>query len=179
MAELSSSGAQAKAQPVRKGIVVVNMLGSLVSGGWLGYGVFDRWHWEAVQENWTSTDGTIETAYVHEAMRRHVTWETGWTYSYSVNGRKYEGKSTALSNAYLVHMFASEQRAEDDEETRPVGSTVPVYYDPLLPQHSVLDFPADSLFDILTLSLSAMSIGVGILSAFALVKTHRNRRTDY
>lgn len=178
MTELSSNDAQAKAQPFRKGIVVLNMLVCFVGGGWLGYGVFDRWHWESVQENWASTDGTIETAYVHPAMGRHVDWETGWTYSYSVNGRKYEAKSTALSNAYFVHTFASEQRAEDDEETRPIGTTVPVYYDPSLPQLSVLDFPEDSLFDILTLSLSAMSIGVAILGAFALLETLKSRHAE-
>jgi hypothetical protein len=83
-----------------------------------------------------------------------------------------------LSNAYFVHMFSSEQRAEVDEETRSVGSTVSVYYDPAVPQHSVLDFTQDSLLDILTLSLSAISIGVAILSAFALVTALKNHRAD-
>lgn len=171
--DLSSSDAQVRVQPLRKGIFALNLLVFLVGGGWLGYGVFDRWHWENIQQNWASTDGTIEAAYVHRAMGRHVNWETGWTYSYSVNGRKYEAESTALSNAYFVHMFPSERRAEDDEETRPVGSSVSVYYDPAVPQHSVLDFPQDSLLDILTLSLSAMCLGVAILGAFALVKTRK------
>jgi hypothetical protein len=175
---LSSSGAQVKVQPLRKGIVALNLLALLVGGGWLGYGVFDRWHWENIQQNWASTEGTIETAYVHRAMGRHVNWETGWTYSYSVNGRKYEAKSTALSNAYFVHMFPSKHRAEADEETRAVGSTVWVYYDPAVPQHSVLDFPQDSLLDILTLSLSAMSIGGAILGAFTLVKMLKSHRAD-
>jgi hypothetical protein len=147
-----------------------------LGGGWLGYGVFDRWSWESDQQNWVSTDETIETAYVHRAMGRHVNWETGWTYSYSVDGKKYEAKSTALSNAYLSHMFPSEQQAEYDEVTRQVGSTVSVYYDPAAPQHSVLDFPQDSLFDILTLSLAAACIGVAIWGAFVLMKAHKTLR---
>jgi hypothetical protein len=101
------------------------------------------------------------------------------TYSYLVNGKKYEAKSTALNNAYFVHMFLSEQRAEVDEGTRPVGSAVSDYYDPALPQQSMLDFPQDSLPDILTLGLSAMCIGVATLGAFALVKTLKNHHTDH
>jgi Protein of unknown function (DUF3592) len=178
MSDLPSSDARAKARPMSKGIVLLNMLVLAIGGGWLGYGVFDRWHWENVEQNWTSTDGTIETAYIHQAISRHVNWETGWTYSYLVNGRKYEANSTALSNAYFVHMFGSKQQAEYDETTRPVGSPVSVYYDPAVPQHSVLDFPPDSLLDILTLSLSAMCIGVAILCAFALVKVMKPHRTD-
>lgn len=175
MTELSSSNVRVKAQPPRKGVFALNALVFLVGGAWLGYGVLDRWYWENAQQNWASTDGIIETTFVHQAVSRHVNWETGWTYSYIVNGQKYEARSTALSNAYFVHMFSSEQQAKVDEGTRPVGSAVSVYYDPALPQHSVLDLPQDSLFDILTLSLSAMSIGLGGLSALVLVKTLKNR----
>ena len=39
-------------------------------------------------------------------------------------------------------MFPSKQQAEDDEATRPVESIVSVYYDPAVPQHSVLDLPS-------------------------------------
>ncbi|GGA00826.1 DUF3592 domain-containing protein [Dyella caseinilytica] len=182
MSDLPSSEAQVTKQPVRKGVIALYMLVFAIGGGWLGYGVFDGWHWQNVEQHWASTDGTIETAYVHEAMSRHVNWETGWTYSYSVNGQKYEAKSTALNNAYFVHMFSSRQRAEADEYTRPVGSSVSVYYDPAEPKHSVLDFPPDSSqvwpLELFTLSLSALCIGVAILGAFALVKAIRNRQSD-
>jgi hypothetical protein len=178
LTELSSSNVRVKAQLLRKGIVALNTLVFFVGGVWLGYGVVDRWYWENAQQNWASTDGIIETTYVHRAFSRHVNWETGWTYSYILNGQKYVARSTALNNAYFVHMFSSERRAEDDEEMRPVGSTVSVYYDPALPQHSVLDLPQDSLFDILTLILSAMSIGVAILSGIALVKALKNQPVD-
>lgn len=144
-------------------------------GVWLGYGVFDGWHWQNTEKNWASTDGTIETAYVHEAMGRHVNWETGWTYWYSVNGRRYEAESTALSNAYFVHMFGSESQAEGDEYTRPVGSTVSVYYDPVEPQRSVLDLAKYSSLDWLTLSIAAMCMAIAIFGAFALLKVRRNR----
>ncbi|WP_422662162.1 DUF3592 domain-containing protein [Paraburkholderia madseniana] len=82
---------------------------------------------------------------------------------------EYEAKSTALNNAYFVHMFSSRQRAEVDEYTRPVGSPVSVYYDPTEPQKSVLDFPLDSSqvwpLESLTLSLSAPSIGTALLAS--------------
>jgi hypothetical protein len=163
------------ARPGIKGAFLQTLL--IAAGGvWLGYGVFDGWHWQNVEKNWASTDGTIEAAYVHEAMGRHINWETGWTYSYSVNGRKYEAKSTALSNAYFVHMFGSGSQAEGDEYTRPVGSTVSVYYDPLEPQRSVLDLATDSSLEWLTLSLAGLCMAPAIYGAFALLKVLRNRQ---
>ena len=177
MADLQSRDARVKARPARKGTVVLQMIVFAICGGWLAYGVFDRWHWQDVEQNWASTGGTIETAYLHEAMSRHPAWETGWTYSYTVDGQKYEAKSTALSNAYFVHMFQSKLRASYDEVSRPVGSNVSVYYDPAIPQNSVLDLATDSSLDWIPLSLSALCIGVAVLGAFTLAKTIKNHQS--
>ncbi|WP_233853531.1 DUF3592 domain-containing protein [Paraburkholderia sp. HD33-4] len=174
MNALPPSERRVTARPALKRAVLQSLF--LAAGGvWLAYGVFDGWHWQNVEKNWASTDGIIETAYVRRAMSRHVNWETGWTYSYSVDGRKYEAESTALSNAYFVHMFGSETQAEGDEYTRPVRSAVTVYYDPVEPQRSVLDLATDSSLEWLTLSLAAMCMAPAIYGAFALHKALRNR----
>jgi hypothetical protein len=171
--DLPSSERRVTAQPVSKGILVLQMLVILAGGVWLAYGVFDGWRWQNVERNWASADGTIVTAYDHEAMGRHVNWETGWIYSYSVNGRTYEAKSTALSDAYFVHVFASESQAIGDENSRPAGSIVSVYYDPVEPQRSVLDPATDSSLDWLLLSVSGICIAAGIFGMFLLAKAIR------
>jgi hypothetical protein len=72
-----SSERSVTSRPVMKGVVLQTLV-IAASGVWLGYGVFDNWHWQNVEKNWASTDGTIEAAYVHETMGRHVT-ELGGT----------------------------------------------------------------------------------------------------
>jgi hypothetical protein len=172
--DLLSTPAQTAKRRRPKSLVLLQLLALLLAGGWLGYDVFARWHWEYVEQNWISTNGTIETAFIRRASGRHINWETGWTYSYSVDGQTYEANSTALRHAYFVHMFSSKARAEFNTATRPPGSMVPVYYDPRAPQHSVLDLPQDSLFDILTLGLAASLTGLSIWGMFMLAKTNGN-----
>ncbi len=164
---------------VSKGVIAFYTLAFAVGGGWMGYGVLDGWRWQDVEQNWESTGGTIEAAYVHEILsHRRIRWETGWIYSYSVNGRKYDAESNALNHAYSAHLFVSERQAEADKETRPIGSSVPVYYDPASPQRSVLDPATDSFLDWFALGLSGVSICAAILSAIQLAKTIKKPRSD-
>jgi hypothetical protein len=175
MNDLPSNGVRMTKPPPGKGTIALHVLVFALVGGWLAYGVFDSWYWQSVEQNWKSTDGTIATAYVRRAVSRRPSWETGWSYSYSVNGQKYEAESTALNHAYLVYVFPSRQRAEGKEYSRPAGSFVTVYYDPADPQHSVLDFPLDSSemwpIELVMLGLSALSMSVAVFGAYALVKS--------
>jgi hypothetical protein len=176
---LPSRGARATPKPVRKRLIAFYVLAFAAAGGWMGYGVLDGWHWQDVEHNWESTGGTIEAAYVHEILsHRRIRWETGWIYSYSVNGRKYDAESNALNRAYSAHLFISERQAEHDKETRPIGSRVPVHYDPAAPQRSVLDPATDSPLDWFALGLSGISICAAILSAAMLVKTIKKPKPD-
>jgi Protein of unknown function (DUF3592) len=169
-----SSAAGVRTKPVSKWVIALSMLAYAAIGVWQTYSVVDGWHWLQVEENWASTDGTIETAFHQRTWGRHVNYETGWTYSYSVNGVEYQAQSTALSNAYFVRMRASEQDAEAEAETRPIGGIVTVYYDPAVPQHSVLDLAEDGPLNWTPLIFSAICFGLALLYASALIKAIKN-----
>jgi hypothetical protein len=176
MSDLPSRTPQETRKLTSTMVFVLSLLIMAVVAARLGYGVLDSWRWEDRQGSWASTYGLIEAASVQERVGRRVSWETSWTYSYSVNGKSYQARSNALAHAYVEHRYGTEQEAQGNILTRPVGSTVAVLYDPAAPKLSVLDPAKHDALDWLSLGLSGLSWIVVILGAYWLL-THRKPRT--
>ncbi|MGF7190198.1 hypothetical protein JOE11_003245 [Robbsia andropogonis] len=88
-----------------------------------------------------SVTATIEAHRVDSfsVRGRATSWRPVWLYSYDVDGVRYRVESDTLRGGYSASSYTSKDIAEENAETRPVGSKVLAYYNPQNPKQSVLD----------------------------------------
>lgn len=115
-------------------------------GAFLYWSISQFWYSYA-SSSWASTQGTIyESRYVDHGRRRDG--EARIRYSYSVNGRAYEGGN--LLPGTLAYTDADEE--EKVQQYRP-GMTVPIYYDPENPESSSLEVGVVTRFPFIALAI--------------------------
>lgn len=87
--------------------------------------------------DWPRADGEILTAAISETSgaRGATAWCPHWTYRYAVNGRSYVGERAVLE---WQQCFSSPEGADAQLRMRPVGSRVPVIYNPAQPRQAAL-----------------------------------------
>ncbi|WP_081765237.1 DUF3592 domain-containing protein [Robbsia andropogonis] len=93
------------------------------------------------ERSWPSVTATIEAHRVDSfsVRGRATSWRPVWLYSYDVDGVRYRVDSDTLRGGYSASSYTSKDIAEENAETRPVGSKVLAYYNPQNPKQSVLD----------------------------------------
>lgn len=163
------------------------ILGSLVIfpvliAGWLGYGVSTAQRWQQAERTWSTTEGVIQAKAIRsstESRSGRITWSPYWTYSFTANGQRFVSTGIEIPFGYNAHWYASSAAAEADAWSRPVGSTVLVYYDPERPQHSVLDPRTFSAGDGVVWGLCILLLGLAVWLGWLTFRTaKRGRETD-
>ena len=112
-------------------LVVALLVFGLVFGG---FGVY-KYSIGKKSVSWPSVKGKISYARVHSSRSNgKQKYMPTVKYSYSVNGKSYAGKRITASDDYKQ----TRSSAADILKNYPVGSVVPVYYDPTAPETSLL-----------------------------------------
>jgi hypothetical protein len=94
-----------------------------------------------VSQSWPSTPGQITDSHVSRSQSTDSDGDTSISYSarvaytYQVGGQTYNGHNIAFG---FNPSYSSESKAQADAARYPVGSQVPVYYDPNKPSDAVL-----------------------------------------
>jgi Protein of unknown function (DUF3592) len=94
-----------------------------------------------VSQSWPSTTGQITDSQVSRSQSTDSDGDTSTSYSaqvaytYQVGEQTYSGKQIAFG---FNPSYSSESKAQADAARYPVGSQVPVYYDPSKPSDAVL-----------------------------------------
>ena len=107
--------------------------------------------------HWPSTRGTVETSATRtHKERRSVRYSVDVTYSYEVLGVKYRGSSMAVGGG-----FSTDDKSLSEFRSRcyPVGSTLPVYYNPDDPSEAYLERTSHQPYTALILSAAALMFG--------------------
>jgi hypothetical protein len=93
-----------------------------------------------VERGWKETNAEIISSDVEAVgLRGRVSWYPFWFYSYSVNGHQYRGDSRTFTTGYEKRWFDSTDAARQSAALRSNATTVSAFYDPEVPEHSVLD----------------------------------------
>ena len=123
--------------------------------------------------NWPKVTGSVEQSFVyqHERSTSAGTTETYTpvvTYAYAIEEQKYQAhKQNFLP--YDQATFMSKEEAETTSTRYPVGSEVPVFYNPVNPAQAVLEKPkatahtAVILYGIVCMLLGGGMITLGII----------------
>jgi hypothetical protein len=123
--------------------VTVGLVGLLTIGVllWIGQGVTLRIYEVLAEHSWQSAEATILSSQtIYRSQKSGKIWAPSWTYTYVVQGHQYTSQSTGVRQGFNVNWYRTQDLAERVAAlSRPVGATVPAYYDPSTPQRSVLD----------------------------------------
>ncbi|WP_186035491.1 DUF3592 domain-containing protein [Burkholderia gladioli] len=160
------------------GTVFLLLLASLVVGllvvgllGYTGARAGKKLYYLAVQRTWPTAEATVTSVGTISKTLKYgkQQWAPSWKYTYAANGKQYSADSTSIAYGYDVNWYDYEPAAVRDGLSRPVGSTVRVYYDPGNPSHSVLD---QATFDL----VDAINAGIFILVLAKTADFLRSRR---
>jgi hypothetical protein len=92
------------------------------------------------EQGWKEINAEIISSDVEAVgLRGRVSWYPFWFYSYTVNGHQYRGDSRAFTTGYEKRWFDSAEAARKSAASRSNATTVSAFYDPEVPEHSVLD----------------------------------------
>ena len=162
MSDVTVDRQQKASSPIAGIIVALICLG--FGGAFLYWSISQLWYVFA-SRSWDSTEATIrESRYIDHGRRRDG--EVRLRYSYTVNGRSYEGGN--LLPGTLAYTDADEE--EKVRQYRP-GMTVPVYYDPQNPESSALEVGVMTRFPII-----ALAIGLPFVIAALYIAVNTLRR---
>ena len=152
---------QKPASPIVGIIFVLILLG--LGGGLLYWSGSQFWDYYA-SRSWARTEGQIhESRFIDYGRRRDGIVRL--RYSYTVEGRAYEGGN--LLPGSLAYTDADEK--EKVRQYRP-GMTVPVYYDPQHPESSALEVGVMTRWPFISLVIGLFFFGGGIYLAIALAR---------
>ena len=132
---------------------IVGPLIGMLCGGFffllfLGLGIFLIYRTQQskkkaqVSQNWPSTPGQITDSHVSRSQSTDSDGDTSTSYSarvaytYQVGGQAYSGQNIAFG---FNPSYSNESKAQAAAARYPVGSQVPVYYDPSKPSDAVLE----------------------------------------
>ena len=121
---------------------------------------------EGAARTWKTAPGTIRECAVGERLDQdsdgdeYITHVPRVSYSYSVDGRTFEG-----SRAYLARdAFSNKREANAWVALRPAGSSAPVWYDPADPAQSTLEIDRPSIVTFVAFAMvGAVFAGVGLI----------------
>ena len=108
--------------------------------------------------SWPTVSGTVLAS---EVRRYGVTESAGRryypavTYRYEVDGRTYSGK-----RMYFDEVGSTESWAAELARKYPVGSTVPVYYDPASPERALLEPRRSGSYNYGCIGCSFIALGI-------------------
>ena len=114
-------------------------------------------------QGWPSTQGQIVDARVDRSMHTDSDGDTDYSYTprveytYEYGGVNYRNNKVAFG---LAQGYNSQAKAQEVISRYPVGSEVPVYYDPSNPEDSVLERKAGSFTTTLVIGIIFIIIGV-------------------
>lgn len=167
-------------------ILGLALLGSIVIflvliAGWLGYAASAVQRWQNVEQTWSTTEGVVRAWAIRSSVdgrSGRVTWSPYWTYSFTANGQQFASSSIEIPSGYNAHWYDSSAAAEADALSRPVGSIVPVYYDPERPHHSVLDRRTSDAGERVVWGLCVLLLGVAVLLCWFIFRVATKSRTE-
>lgn len=149
--------------------------------GWLGHEALAVQRWEHAERDWPAAEGVIRSWSIRSSVDKRsgrATWSPYWAYSFTVGGKRFDGTSIDITAGYNAHWYATAAAAEFDALSRPVGAVVPVYYDPVHPQQSVLDRRTFSTTDWVFWSLCALPLGAVTLLCWAILRILTSARVQ-
>lgn len=120
------------------GLAILSFLGIGVAV--LIWGIRNRNKAEA-SNTWSSVEGVITSAQIDEDTDvdedgfSSTTYTPQWQYQYTVNGNSYTGERISFG---AVRGYGRLKKAQEELDKYPVNSSVRVYYDPEIPEESVL-----------------------------------------
>jgi hypothetical protein len=135
-----------------------------ITGIWQGLKIK---HFERAELSWQEVSARIDASDIRHSYSRRTgdRWSAFWTYSYVIEGQRYEVSSVNIDGAYNANWYAQRNDAEEDGAKRQVGSRVVAYYDPDDPKRSVLDRRTPDDADTFAMVLWAIA---GFVSIFAI-----------
>jgi Protein of unknown function (DUF3592) len=116
-----------------------------------------------VSQNWPSTPGQVTDSHVSRSQSTDSDGDTSISYSarvaytYQVGGQAYSGQNNAFG---FNPSYSSESKAQAEAARYPVGSQVPVYYDPGKPSDAVLERQASGSKVAMILGIIFIVIGI-------------------
>jgi hypothetical protein len=116
-----------------------------------------------ISQSWPSTTGQITDSHVSRSQSTDSDGDTSTSYSarvaytYQVGGQTYSGQNIAFG---FNPSYSNESKAQADAARYPVGSQVPVYYDPTKPSDAVLARQASGSNVVMILGIIFIAIGV-------------------
>jgi Protein of unknown function (DUF3592) len=129
--------------------------------GWVNYR--DAANWEVVKGQVVSTDVEVVSSSSGTGSKREesVSYDANVRYTYTFNGRKWEGEQTVLNNEVL---YSSDEEAMEFLSDYPVRQPVDVHVNPADPQQAVLIVnPPDLIAYLLVAFFGLMFAGAGLL----------------
>lgn len=122
-------------------------------------------------KTWPSVPGTITRSEVDVWKRDGKThYEPDIAYSYTVDGKKYSSAKITVGDAPLDNNVSAAKRLQAEY---PVGTEVPVYYDPELPGSSALE-PGTKAGDYMLAGFAAIFFLVGLFALNRGIKARRS-----
>ena len=123
-------------------------------------------------DNWPQTQGTIITSDIetHKTHTKHgysYTYGPEIVYTYSVNGQSY----TANKVSYSTGSSSDVSYAQKIVNTYPVGTQIPVFYNPENPTEAVLE-PGSNTMTYFPIIFGIVFIAVGIGGIIYIIRSN-------
>jgi hypothetical protein len=126
---------------------------------------------QAASANWPNVPGAITHSMVDRSGRRHS--RAVVIYRYKVNGREYEGRRIRAGLWRMSDtLFRTSQSVVDEY---PVGTNLPVYYNPAAPDRGVLRVGVTGRDWAESLGLLAIVYGLTLFSLLDVIGRRRKR----
>jgi hypothetical protein len=114
-------------------------------------------------QGWPSTQGQIVDTHIDRSMHTDSDGDTDYSYTprleytYEFGGVHYHGKNIYFG---LASGYNNQSQAQEIIDRYPVGSEIPVYYDPANPEDSVLERKAGNFTTTLVLGIVFIIVGL-------------------